>query len=152
MTDVLIGKVLGPQGATTATLYKAVNWARDNGARIISMSLCFDFSGYREQLAKQPGMHPKEATFIAMRTMIENVRFYETFGTLLRLGEGGPPVLVLAASGNESDRLGDRFNEGVFTLGAAYPAATTDFVSVGAVGLTGDAAKPYQVAVVQLLA
>jgi subtilisin family serine protease len=146
VTDVLIGKVLGSQPATTVTLYKAINWAIEKGAHIISMSLSIDFAEYREQLAKQPGMNPKHATFIAMRTMFETARFYEKYGELLKSGGMGRSALIVSASGNDSDRRGVRFNAGKFTLGAAFPAATPDFVSVGAVGPSGDAAGAYQIA------
>ena len=48
----------------------------------------------------------------------------------------------MAASGNESDRFG----QPPFVLGAAYPAATEDFLSVAALEETGDASHPFRVA------
>jgi len=55
-------------------------------------------------------------------------------------------TVIVAATGNESDRSGDRYKEGAFVVGASYPAATEDFVSVAAVEATGDDARPYRVA------
>src|SRR5262249_47229273 len=58
----------------------------------------------------------------------------------------GRSALVLAASGNESDRFGDRFDGAPFFLATAYPAATEDFLSVAALDQTGDSSNPYKVA------
>ncbi|MFI5456284.1 MAG: S8 family serine peptidase, partial [Isosphaerales bacterium] len=69
------------------------------------------------------------------------------FGNLLRSGTAfGRSALVLAASGNESDRFGDRFGGAPFFLATAYPAATEDFLSVAALEQTGDLYNPYKVA------
>jgi subtilisin family serine protease len=88
-------------------------------------------------------MHPKQATSTAMRVLIDNVRFFDKFGNLLRSGTAfGRSALVVAASGNESDRFG----QPPFVLGAAYPAATEDFLSVAALEQTGDEAHPFRVA------
>jgi hypothetical protein len=113
-----------------------------NKAHIISMSLGMDLVGYRDGLVAQ-GRHPKEATSTAMRVLIDNVRFFDKFGNFLRSGTAfGRSALVVAASGNGSDRLG----QAPFVLGAAYPAATEDFLSVAAIEETGDASRPFRVA------
>jgi subtilisin family serine protease len=54
----------------------------------------------------------------------------------------GRGALIVAASGNESGR----FSQPPFVVGAAYPAATEDFLSVAAVEHTDDASHPYRVA------
>jgi subtilisin family serine protease len=142
ITKAVIGKVLGPGGGSTGALFTAINWAIENKAQIISMSLGMDLVGYREQLAAQ-GMHPKQATSTAMRALIDNVRFFDKFGNLIRSGVAfGRSALIVAASGNESDRFGNPS----FVLGAAYPAATEDFLSVAALEQTGDPAHPFRVA------
>ncbi|HYH64350.1 MAG TPA: S8 family serine peptidase [Urbifossiella sp.] len=142
VTRAVIGKVLGPGGGSTGTLVSAINWAIEKKAQVVSVSLGMDLVGFRDRLT-QDGMHPKQATSTAMRVLIDNVRFFDKFGNMLRSGGGfGRGALVVAASGNESDRFGDA----PFVLGAAYPAATEDFLSVGALERTGDEATPYRVA------
>jgi len=134
VNDVVIGKVLGSDGGSTGTLLDALNWAIQNEAQIISMSLGMDLVGLREQLVED-GVHELEATSTAMRVLIDNVRLFDKFGNLLRSGIAfGRSAAVIAASGNESDRMGARFGGLPFVLGAAYPSETEDFVSVGALG------------------
>ena len=144
ITRAVIGKVLGPGGGSTGTLISAINWAieQEQKAQIISMSLGMDLVGYRERLAAE-GMHPKQATSKAMRVLIDNVRFFDKFGNFLRSGAAfNRSALIVAASGNESDRFG----VSPFVLEAAYPAATEDFLSVAALEETGDESLPYRVA------
>ena len=137
VTDVLIGKVLGPGGGSTFQLYAAMNWAIENGAHIISMSLGMDQVKYREALIAS-GVHQSEATSTAMRVLIENVRLFDKFGNLLRsMSPFGKGVVVIAASGNGSDRDGSRFGDKPFTLESVYPAETEDFLSVGAINESG---------------
>jgi subtilisin family serine protease len=142
ITRAVIGKVLGPGGGTTATLVRAINWSIENGAQIISMSLAMDLVEFRDRLEAE-GQHPKQATSTAMQVLIDNVRYFDRFGNLLRSGVAfNLSALVVAASGNESDRDGPQ----PFVLGAAYPAAAEDFLSVAALEPTGDEPQPYRVA------
>jgi subtilisin family serine protease len=138
----VIGKVLGPGGGSTGILLDAIQWAvNEHKAQVISMSLGMDFVGLRDRLAQ--GMPPKQATSKAMRVLIDNVRFFDKLGVLLRSGAlFGRSSLVVAATGNESDRLGIK----PFVLDASFPAITEDFLPIAALEETGDAGRPFRVA------
>jgi subtilisin family serine protease len=82
-----------------------------------------------------------------MRVLIDNVRFFDKYGNLLRSGTAfGRGAVVIAATGNESDRFGKRFGGGSFVLGAAYPGEGEDFLSVGALEESADPNNPFRVA------
>jgi subtilisin family serine protease len=144
--EVYIGKVIGP-GSTTGTLMNAMNWAIENGVHVISMSLGFDFVQLRDDLLSE-GHHPKEATWVAMKALIDNVRYFDSFG--IHVSEFGPAFarnpLIVAASGNESDREGKRFRGAAYEIGAAFPSAAKGFLSIAAVGESGTKSRPYVVA------
>lgn len=54
VTDALIGKVLGDDGSGSSDmLFRAIKWASDEQAQVISMSLGFDFPGLVEELIGQ---------------------------------------------------------------------------------------------------
>jgi subtilisin family serine protease len=142
VTRALIGKVLGPGGGSTVKLWEAINWAVAEGAAVVSMSLGIDLVGYRQQL-EADGMHPEQATSTAMRALVDNVRLFDKLGNLLRSGAAfGRSTLIVAASGNKSDR----FANPSYVLDAEYPAAAEDFVCVGALERTGDATRPFRTA------
>ena len=110
------------------------------------MSLGMDLVGYRERLKGQ-GLHEREASSRAMKVLIDNVRFFDKFGNLLRSGSVfGRSAVVVAATGNESDRFGNRFGGVPFVLGAAYPGDTEDFLSVGAIAETVNTDHPFRIA------
>ena len=50
VTNALIGKVLGAGAGSSAIISQAIQWAVNEGANVISMSLGMDFPGYREFL------------------------------------------------------------------------------------------------------
>lgn len=126
VTKALIGKVLGPGGGSSATLANAINWAYENGANVISMSLGIDFPGYVAWLIKEQGVPPEPATSIALEQYRANVNLFSAL-TLL-LAQSNPfshAAVIIAASGNESDRPR-------YEIAVAPPAAGDGMISVGA--------------------
>ena len=80
----LIGKVLGTKNsATTKELIDAVQWAVDQGAHIINMSLGFDFPGLVRTWVKT-GLEVDLATSRALAQYRDNVRFFDRLVELLR--------------------------------------------------------------------
>lgn len=123
----LIGKVLGQNEGSSTTIAQAIQWALNEGAHVISMSLGIDFPGAVKFLVESQGLEIPEATSIALESYRANInlfgelsRFVEAQGSLL--GQG---TIIVAASGNESRRP-------KYEIAVAPPAASTGIISVGA--------------------
>jgi subtilisin family serine protease len=115
----------GTRGA--AALLDALNWAAYTvRADVISMSLGFDFVGYRASL-DAASAHPDAATSMALNAFRDNIRIFDAWMNELRARrkEGADPLIV-AATGNESGRP-------TFVVGKASPSAADSVVAVGAV-------------------
>ena len=125
----LIGKVLGDDGSgDSLMLFSGIQWAVEQGANVISMSLGFDFPGLVKRLVD--GGWPAElATSVALEAYRGNLRMFDALMQMIRSREPfAPGTLVVAASGNESRREIDPD----FEIGASLPAAAEGIVSVGA--------------------
>jgi subtilisin family serine protease len=125
----LIGKVLGNDGSgDSLMLFKGIQWATDQGAHVISMSLGFDFPGLVKRLVG--ANWPVDlATSAALEAYRANLRMFDALMQLLRSREAfATGTIVVAASGNESKRDVDPDYE----IGASLPAAAEGIVSVGA--------------------
>ena len=135
VTKALIGKVLGNDGrGSSEAMFKGVNWALDNKAHVISMSLGFDFPGFVQHLVHNNGLRIDVATSRALDGFLANVRVFDELMKLNGvMGAFGTSAIVVAASGNESGRD----EQPPFRISASLPAAATDVVSVGAVGQNG---------------
>lgn len=130
VTKALIGKVLGPGGGSSATLAKAITWAYENGANVISMSLGIDFPGYVAWLIQQQGLRPEPATSMALEQYRANVNLFSALATLLEQSNSfSQAAVIVAASGNESERP-------QYEIAVAPPAAGDGMISVGALQLS----------------
>lgn len=127
----LIGKVLGGDGGGSDVVVAAMNWALENGANIISMSLGIDFPGFVEFLIQQRGFPPALATTRALEAYRQNVMLFERVSSMARaLAQFRQTCLIVAAAGNESRR-----NQNPdFEIACAPPAVSEGNISVAAVG------------------
>jgi subtilisin family serine protease len=134
----LIGKVLGEETSSTESLITAIEWAIDNDAHVISMSLGLDFPGLVKRYV-QDGFPIPLATSKALIGYRANV---DLFGSLVsyfteRATARRSAVLFVAAAGNESRR--DERDD--YSIAVAPPAAATGMLSVAALELNPDAAQ-----------
>jgi subtilisin family serine protease len=134
VTDALIGKVLGDDGSGDSDmLFRGIQWAVQGGARVISMSLGFDFPGLVARLVQQ-GWPADLATSRALEAYRANLRMFDTLMELIRRQEpftGG--TVVVAASGNESRRN----VQPDYEIAVSLPAAAEGVLSTGALGESG---------------
>jgi subtilisin family serine protease len=129
VTKALIGKVLGAGGGSSDQIVSAIQWAVDNGAHVVSMSLGIDFPGLVARLVGQ-GFPPALATSRALEAYRANVMLFERLASLVRAqGAFGQTTVIVAAAGNESRR-----NENPdFRIAVSPPAVSEGIVSVAAV-------------------
>lgn len=131
----IIGKVLNDQGGgDTEMIVEGVQWALSRGANIISMSIGFDFPGMVKGWTDE-NWPVDLATSNALEAYRVNLRvFDELMGLTKARGGLGGGALVVAASGNESQRQQHR----EWRIAASLPAAADDVVSVAAIGRRGE--------------
>jgi subtilisin family serine protease len=128
--EVLIGKVLGAQGGSSDQIVSAIQWAVENGANVISMSLGIDFPGLVEQL-QEAGFPPPLATSRALEGYRTNVQLFERLASLVRAQAAfAQAAVIVAAAGNESRR--DENPD--FEIAVSPPAVAEGVVSVAALG------------------
>lgn len=139
----LIGKVLGSErSASTKELVDAVQWAVDEGARVINMSLGVDFPGVVREWSER-GLPVDLATSRALAQYRDNVRFFDQLVGLLRARSAQfPSALIIGAAGNESRR--DVSAE--YTIEVSPPAAADGIVAVAALGSGGPPHETFTVA------
>lgn len=133
---VLIAKVLGASGGGgTIGIARAIMWAIEEGANVVSMSLGVDFPGQVKRLIEQLDFPPDLAASRALQDYRNNIRLYESIAKLANAsGPFGKPCVLIGASGNESERQVDARYE----IAVAPPAASDDIIAVGAIGRSDD--------------
>jgi subtilisin family serine protease len=138
----MIGKVLGQGGGSTETIFKAILWAYQNGAQVISMSLGIDFPGYQEKLSAI--LPQRLATSMALAAYRANVRLFDRLSQVTCARDGVVQgAVVVAAAGNESQRD----TNPNYRITVAPPAAAELFLSVAALGQSKDGNQnPYVIA------
>jgi subtilisin family serine protease len=129
VTKALIGKVLGDDGSGDSDMiFSGIQWAVQQGAQVVSMSLGFDFPGLVRRLIDR-GWPAELATSAALEAYRANLRMFDALMELVRSRSAfGPGTILVAASGNESKRKVDPD----FEIAASLPAAADGVVSVGA--------------------
>ena len=126
--EALIGKVLGNNGGGSDIIASAINWAMENGAHVISMSLGIDFPGYVAWL-QSDGMPAELATSKGLEAYRQNVILFEQLAGFVRnLGAFRQPSVLVAAAGNESMRDQDPD----YVIAVSPPAVAEGFISVAA--------------------
>lgn len=131
--SAFIGKVLDREGGGSSDqLVEGLLWAVKNRAQVIAMSLGIDFPGHVQQLVEKHGLPTALATSQALDDFRRTLLLFEEVAGLIQARQ--PNGVVIAAAGNESQR--DR--QADFRINVSLPAATRSFVSVGALGETGE--------------
>jgi subtilisin family serine protease len=133
VSKALIGKVLGPGGGASEQIVRAIQWAVEGGASVISMSLGIDFPGYVASLVNS-GWPAEQATSYALEGYRANVQLFERLAGLVRtMGMFSGGAIIVAAAGNESMRGGNP----TFEIAVSPPAVAEGVISVAAVGQQG---------------
>ena len=122
----LIGKVLGDGGGSSAILAEAIQWAVNQGAHVVSMSLGIDFPGFVKWVVDVHSLDERPATSMALEAYRANVNLFTQLARMVEAqGMFGQGTVIVAASGNESNRPS-------YEIAVAPPAAGTGIISVGA--------------------
>jgi subtilisin family serine protease len=128
----LIGKALGAQGGgSTEQIVNAIQWAVNEGANVISMSLGMDFPGLQKHLQDALGLPAELATSKALEGYRLNVLLFERLTALIeQMGNFTQTTVLVAAAGNESQTDVDPN----FKIAVAPPAVSKGMISVAALG------------------
>jgi subtilisin family serine protease len=133
VSQALIGKVIGQRNANSDILFRGLQWAAQERANIISMSLGFDFPGEVERKV-QAGWPVDLATSQALEIYRGNLRLLDSLMAMFKAQAAfNTAPLVIAAAGNESRRSVNRD----YKIAASLPAAADGVISVGAAGVSG---------------
>ena len=130
----IIGKVLG-DGSSSTGIAQAMNWAKENGAHVISMSLGIDFPKYVNTLVTDHDFDIRHATSKALVDYQKNVELFNaSYEFLMGQAAFGDGIIVVAAAGNESKRP-------AYEIAASPPASAKGIVSVAALRRSNEGLK-----------
>ncbi len=126
----LIGKVLGKGGGGSDQIVQAIQWAVNNGANVISMSLGIDFPGFVKEL-EMDGLPTELATSVALEGYRTNILLFERLASFIAAqGAFMQGTVLVAAAGNESRRE----TNPKFEIAVSPPAVADGVISVAALG------------------
>lgn len=132
--NLIVGRIFAPGVITTSKMVvEAIQWAVENGANTISMSLAFNFTGLAAEL-HESGMPIEAATAQALIEFQNNLRLFDNLMDMFRAQEnfsGNRGVVIIGAAGNHSRRE-SKAGEPVFTVPVAAPNNAFGMISVGA--------------------
>ena len=129
VNSALIGKVLGPGGGSSDQIVQAIQWAVNEGANVISMSLGIDFPGAVREWETQ--MPTELAVSRALEGYRANVLLFERLASMVRTQSMmRQATIIIAAAGNESRRD----ENPKFVIAVAPPAVAEGIFSVAALG------------------
>lgn len=137
ISRAIIGKVLGgAEGfGSTAGIVQGIQWAVEEGAHIISMSLGIDFHATIIANLNANGSNMEQAISIALDDYHNSLKFYEAIAQYAQTKHGNKPgTVIIAASGNGSRR----FDAQMFEAPCGLPAAAENIIAIGALGRFGD--------------
>ena len=126
----LIAKVLADSGPSdTKWLFDAINWAAQEQAQVISMSLGFDYPGMVRRLIEDYDFAPDAAASEALVAFAQNLRAFDALIEFLEAqAPFGRDALVVAASGNESRHADSQ----PAAISAGLPSASQGVEAIGA--------------------
>jgi subtilisin family serine protease len=105
VSKVLIGKVLDDAGnGTSDMMFAGIQWAIEQGAHVISLSLRFDFPRSVDRMV-DAGWPIELATSASLEAYRANLRMLDAMTQMIRARAAfGYEPMLIAASGNESKR------------------------------------------------
>ena len=140
VSRAVIGKVIGQKDGDSQMIFEGLQWALQQRANIISMSLGFDFPG-EVQSKVSDGWPVDLATSQALEIYRGNLRLLDALMGLFKAQSAfNAAPLVIAAAGNESRRMINR----QYKIAASLPASAQDVISVAAVAPSGQ--QQYEIA------